>query len=128
MAYVSQSLKKELAPAIKAVLKKYKMKGSIAVDNHSTLVVNLKSGAIDFQKDFQNECSTTGKYHYQVNPYWFQDHYKGAAKAFLTELLAAMKPADKWFDNSDPMTDYFHTAYYVDVNIGKWNQEYEVAA
>jgi len=43
-------------------------------------------------------------------------------------LLAAMKPADKWFDNSDPMTDYFHTAYYVDVNIGKWNQEYEVAA
>ena len=52
MAYVSQSLKKQLAPAIKAVLKKYKMKGSIAVDNHSTLVVNLKSGAIDFQKDY----------------------------------------------------------------------------
>ena len=32
MAYVSQSLKKQLAPAIKAVLKKYKMKGSIAVN------------------------------------------------------------------------------------------------
>ena len=52
MAYVSQQLKKELAPSIKSVLKKYKMKGSIAVDNHSTLVVNLKSGAIDFQKDY----------------------------------------------------------------------------
>ena len=41
MAYVSQEMKKELAPAIKAVLKKYRMKGSIAVNNHSTLEVNL---------------------------------------------------------------------------------------
>ena len=55
MAYVSQQLKKELVPSIKSVLKKYKMKGSIAVDNHSTLVVNLKSGAIDFQKDYNGE-------------------------------------------------------------------------
>ena len=124
MAYVSQSLKKQLAPAIKAVLKKYKVKGSIAVNNHSTLVVNLKSGAVDFQKDYNGE----GAHHYQINPYWFQDHYEGAAKSFLTELLAAMKPEDVWFDNSDPMTDYFHTAYYVDVNIGRWNQQYEVTA
>ncbi len=124
MAYVSQSLKKQLAPAIKAVLKKYKMKGSIAVDNHSTLVVNLKSGAIDFQKDYNGE----GAHHYQINPYWFQNHYEGAAKSFLTELLAAMKPEDVWYDNTDAMIDYFDTAYYVDVNIGRWNQQYEVTA
>ena len=24
------------------------------------------------------------------------------------------------------MTDYFNTAYYVDINIGKWNKPYEV--
>lgn len=124
MAYVSQSLKKQLAPAIKAVLKKYKMKGSIAVDNHSTLVVNLKSGAIDFQKDYNGE----GAHHYQINPYWFQNHYEGAAKSFLTELLAAMKPEDVWYDNTDAMIDYFDTAYYVDINIGRWNQQYEVTA
>ena len=124
MAYVSQSLKKQLAPAIKAVLKKYKMKGSIAVNNHSTLVVNLKSGAIDFQKDYNGE----GAHHYQINPYWFQNHYEGAAKSFLTELLAAMKPEDVWYDNTDAMIDYFDTAYYVDVNIGRWNQQYEVTA
>lgn len=124
MAYVSQQLKRELAPSIKAVLKKYKMKGSIAVNNHSTLVVNLKSGVIDFHK----EASKENGHHWQVNPYWFESHYEGAAKSFLTELFAAMKPADKWFDKSDPMIDYFHTAYYVDVNIGRWNQPYEVSA
>jgi MarR-like DNA-binding transcriptional regulator SgrR of sgrS sRNA len=47
MAYVSQQDKKELAPAIKKVLSKYGMKGSISIRNHSTLQVTLQSGAID---------------------------------------------------------------------------------
>ena len=47
MAYMSQERKKELAPAIKSVLKKYNMKGSISVRHYSTLVVTIKSGALD---------------------------------------------------------------------------------
>jgi hypothetical protein len=120
MAFVSQELKKKLAPGIKGVLKKYKMKGSIAVDNHSTLVVNLKSGSIDFEKDSNSDNG----YHYQINPYWCHEHFGGVAKDFLVELLAAMKPADVWYDNSDAMIDYFDTAYYVNINVGQWNKEY----
>tara|TARA_Y100001963_G_scaffold128274_1_gene182402 strand:+ start:848 stop:1222 length:375 start_codon:yes stop_codon:yes gene_type:complete len=123
MAYVSQELKKELAVGIKKVLKKYKVKGSIAVRHHSTLVVNLKSGAVDFQKDYLSDQ----KVHYSINPYHYQSHFEGKAKAFLTELEAAIK-SDKWFDKSDIMTDYFHTAYYWDVNIGKFNKDYVVEA
>ena len=123
MAYVSQELKKELAVGIKKVLKKYKVKGSIAVRHHSTLVVNLKSGAVDFQKDYLSDQ----KVHYSINPYHYQSHFEGKAKAFLTELEAAVK-SDKWFDKSDIMTDYFHTAYYWDVNIGKFNKDYVVEA
>ena len=48
MAYISQEDKKALAPAIKAVLKKYGVKGSIAINHHSSLVVNIKSGVLDF--------------------------------------------------------------------------------
>ena len=48
MAYVSQEKKSSLAPAIKAVLKKYKVKASIAVRNHSTLVVNIREGEVPF--------------------------------------------------------------------------------
>ena len=47
MAYVSQEMKKDLAPQIKAVLKKYGLKGSIGVRHHSSLVVNIKSGILD---------------------------------------------------------------------------------
>jgi hypothetical protein len=61
--------------------------------------------------------------HDQVNPYHFQNHYDGVAKEFLTEAFQALKAAD-WYDESDAMTDYFNTAYYVDVNIGKWDKPY----
>ena len=113
---------------------KYKVKGSLSVNNHSTIVLTLKSGAIDFIGNSNKVCGNdfyqvqrgfkpnTNGYD-QVNPYWFQDHYDGKAKAFLTEAFKALKSAD-WYDKSDAMTDYFNTAYYVDVNIGKWNKSY----
>jgi hypothetical protein len=118
MAYVSQEDKKKLAPAIKAVLKKYNMKGSIAVRHHSTLVVNLKAGAIDFGE------YSHGDGYIQVNPYWIDTHYAGVAKKFLNELLNAMKGAD-YFNNDDAMTDYFSRSHYTDINIGTWNTPYQ---
>jgi hypothetical protein len=117
MAYVSQQDKKELAPAIKKVLSKYGMKGSISIRNHSTLQVTLQSGAIDF-KDYSH-----GDGYIQVNTYHIDAHYSGKAKAFLNELLAAMK-GPKYFNNDDAMTDYFHRSHYTDINVGKWNKPY----
>lgn len=118
MAYVSQQMKAELAPAIKAILKKYGVKGSLAVQNHSTLVLNIKSGKIDFEK-----LSTSDNFNYQVNPYWAHEHYTGKAKKFLVEVIAAMK-GPKFFDHSDTMTDYFHVSHYIDINLGRWNKPY----
>ena len=42
MAYISQEEKKELAPAIKAVAKKYGRKVTIGIRNHMDLVVKVK--------------------------------------------------------------------------------------
>ena len=52
MAYIGQKEKKELAPQIKAVLKKYKMKGTIKINNHMTLVVTCQSGDLNFNENF----------------------------------------------------------------------------
>ena len=140
MAYMSQERKQSLTPAIKAVLKKYGVKASIAVRHHSTLVVNIKSGKIDFIENYietDNKLVHGGKMSQDqigyirknksldVNPYWFQEHFSGKAKAFLTEVFTGMKAAG-WYDRSDAMTDYFDTAYYVDVNIGSWKKPYSV--
>src|SRR6056300_946249 len=117
MAYVSQEDKKALAPQIKKVLNKYGMKGSISIRHHSTLVVTLQSGEIDFGE------YTHGDGYIQVNVYHIERHYKGKAQKFLTELLAAMK-GPGWFDKSDSMTDYFHVKHYCDINVGKYNKPY----
>jgi hypothetical protein len=116
MAYVSQAKKAQLAPAIRAVLKKYDMKGTIAVRHHSSLVVNLKQGPIDF-----------GDSYIQVNTYWIDTHYTGKARDFLNELKAAMEGPD-FFNEDDAMTDYFHRSHYVDINVGQWNKPYALAA
>jgi hypothetical protein len=121
---------------LKPILAKYKVNGSLSVRNHSTIVLTLKSGAIDFIGNSNRVCGndfyqvqrgfkpTTSGYD-QVNPYWFQDHYDGDAKAFLTEAMNALKSAD-WYDESNAMIDYFNIAYYVDINIGKWDSPYIV--
>jgi hypothetical protein len=112
MAYVSQDDKRKLTPAIKAVLNKYGMKASISVRHHSTLVVTLRSGNIDF--------GTTDA---DVNVYWIDQHYTGTARNFLNELLDAMKGPD-YFNDDDAQTDYFSRSHYTDINIGKWNKPY----
>ena len=118
MAYISQDEKSKLSPAIKAILKKYDMKGSIGIRHHSTLFVNLSAGSIDF-----------GAEYIQVNEHHIEtsERYDATAKAFLTELAAAMRGPD-WYDRSDTMTDYFHVAHYVSINVGKWNKPYVCTA
>ena len=112
MAWVSQEDKAKLSPAIKAVLDKYGMKGSIAVRNHMSLVVTVKSGPIDFGGDSID-----------VNTYWIDEHYKGQARQFLNGLHRAMMGPD-WFCNDDAQTDYFHRSHYCDIHIGRWDKPY----
>lgn len=133
MAYVSQEMKKAKAPAIKSILKKYGIKGTVSVRNHSTLTVTLTEGKMDFV----GEANRTNRElagargdrvyeiegHYDVNVYHIDSQYKGRMHSFFSELLKAMRGTD-WFDHSDSMTDYFHTAFYTDISVGRWNRPY----
>ena len=131
MAYVSQEMKKALTPAIKAVLKKHRVKATISVYNHSTICVNISTGAIDFigEQNKQNKeiASRRGTPFYesdgyiQVNPYYPEQYGDGAE--LIAELVDAMKGPD-YFCDDDSMTDYFHRSHYTDINIGKWNKPY----
>ena len=133
MAYMSQDRKSALSPAIKAVLKKYGVKGSLAVRNHSTLVLNIKSGPIDFISNLNKVCAVApgadryGAYRpavgsIDVNPYHYRDHFDGKALAFLSEVMPVMNNGNH--DNSDIQSDYFDIGWYIDVNIGSWNKPY----
>ena len=142
MAYVSQDMKAKLAPTIKAICKRYGIKASIAVRHHSTLVLNIRQGSIDF---IENYIQTDAAKHYgnkmsedqvayirknrflDVNTYWVKDHYSGKAKEFLVAMIAAMEGPD-FFNEDDAQTDYFHRSHYIDINIGTWNKPYALEA
>lgn len=132
MAYMNQERKAKLAPAIKSILKRYGVKGTIAVRNHMTLVLNIKSGSLDFIKDYNETVgSQPGGFRLgspattslDINPYWYKEHFSNKViRKFLDEILAAMNVGNH--DNSDSQTDYFDVGWYVDVNVGNWNKPY----
>ena len=137
MAYVSQEMKKQLAPQIKAVLKKYGMKGTIAVSNHSKLVVNLKEGKLDLigQANLDNKARAerTGdrffeiEGNYQANPYSAHNSGNVIIAKFFKDLVAAMNGVGSDignYDNSDVMTDYFDVGWYIGINVGDYGKPY----
>lgn len=128
MAYMSQERKAAIAPVVKAICKKYGIKASMAVRHHSTLVLNIKSGSIDFIGNY-NERTTNpnghAKTYIDVNPYWYNDHFTGVALDFMKEVFAAMNTGNH--DRSDIQSDYFDVGWYVDVNVGRWDKPYEFA-
>jgi hypothetical protein len=134
MAYMDQERKQKLAPQIKRVLKKYGMKGTIATQHHSALVVNIKSGPLDIignmiQMDAENQGYWKDREvptNIQVNEHWIERNYSGEVLDFLTEIKEAMDgcPEFQNHNRSDLMTDYHDVGWYTYINVGRWDKPY----
>lgn len=134
MAYIGATEVKAIREALKARFPEFKFgcrkgSGSLSVD------VVIKSGPIDFIGDYTSKGISQDNAEYvrksgyiQVNQYWMDSCYSGEALAMLEEVMKIIKtaPARGWYDNSDAMTDYFDTAFYIHLNIGEWNKPYTV--
>ena len=129
MAYIRQEDKKKLAPKIKAVLKKYGVKGSISIRHNSTLIVTLKEGALDLVGE-ENAARKRraernwDKFHPVQSDFQISPEYQNDRSPFFNELADAMK-GDKWYENSDVMNDYYDTGYYMEISVGKYNKPYQ---
>lgn len=134
MAFMSQEKKAKLAPKIKQICDKHGVKATLGVQHHSTLVLNVRSGKIDFIDSFNRVCGDPmrprpahlpfqpAKNHLDVNPYWYHEHFDGAALNFLKEVIPAMNEGNH--DRSDISTDYFDVGWYISIHIGKWDRPY----
>ena len=105
MAYMSQEMKKKMAPGIKAVLKKYGVKGSISVRHYSTIVVTLTEGSLDLKE--------------HPNIFWLKRDYEGQILSFYEELREAM--SIDYYNRSDSMSDYYDVSYYRAIKVGGKN-------
>jgi hypothetical protein len=140
MAYMNQDRKATIAAAVKPILAKYGVKGTLSTDRYS-ITLTLRDGYVDFVADMNDtrydvlngdrvvdkaRLRTEG---FEVNPYWYQEAYKPGSEAvqFLDEVIPAMKAAD-YFDHSDISTDYFDCSYYFHIKVGRWNKPYVCTA
>ena len=121
MAYIG----KEDVAAIRSELKqafpnwKFSVRkgaGSLSVD------VTIQQGTANFE----------GKSYTQVNQYWIDSHWTNAEDAMVLKKISEImhnapgRAGGKvFFDESDAMTDYFHTAFYTHLSIGSWDRAYE---
>jgi len=120
MAYMS----KENAALIRNALKKAfpNIKFAVRKDTHS-IHVTIASSDIDFS-DLNKEGVWGVKGYAQINQFHLYQY--GRHEALLAKIIHIIKtaPADKWYDRSDSMTDYFDTAFYIHLNVGAWDKPY----
>jgi hypothetical protein len=120
MAYISKEDVQAIRQELKAQFPRWKFgvrkgSGSLSVD------VNILQGT----------CAFEGKDYAQVNQYWIKDHWQDEAdREALIKINEIMHNAPGraggkvFFDESDAMTDYFHTAFYTHLSIGQWDKKY----
>ena len=76
--------------------------------------------------DFEAFTKESGYIHHSVNHYWIEKE-KGLtdrAREVMTNVRDFVMSYN--YDNSDPMTDYFCTNFYLTLGIGKWSTPYKV--
>ena len=137
MAYMNQARKAVIKANLDKALKGTGVKYSLKCSNLS-ITCTIKSAPVDFIANSNETCgadfyqtsrgfqtNTTG--YDQVNHYHYRDHYSGKAKELMTKIVTAIYSGD-YYDRSDAQTDYFDTAYYAHINIGKWDKPFVVTA
>ena len=139
MAYMSQDHKKEINANLKPILKRIGLKGRLSVNNHSTLVLKITEGSVDFltyynehgrkQRELRPEYGPWSDVdHTDVNIYWYKDHFDEFAAGVIEEILEVMNGKNtsrKNYDDSDSQTDYFSVGWYNEIRIGTWNKPYK---
>lgn len=104
MAYMNQQKKKQISEALKQAFPDYRF--SLSVRHHMTIVVKIKKCPLFTASENQ-----------LINNYWYEQHLQKNQANFISSLLVTIKKAGDWYDNSETMTDYFNTAFYIDLIV-----------
>ena len=135
MAYISTPEVAAIRKQLKEQLPQYKF--SVKRDHTSSVTVAFMKGPAfkEFVYRDRNGDNVAGDIntHEQLNHYHAEYFYGEKNGAIIKKVEKIIKTApylegvgDLWFDKSDSMSDYFHTAYYLSIHVGKWDKPYQV--
>ena len=132
MAYVNQELKARIKAALKPIMPA-DWKWSLAVRNHSTIVLTISAAPADLlgeiERCAQANAEREGRQNYfrkdgghaDLNVYHFRRALDEHVELFA-RIIDALNTDN--FDNSDLMSDYHHVGHYVTVQIGRWDKAF----
>lgn len=136
MAYVDQSKKALIAAALKPVMP-VGWKWSLAVQNHSTIVLTIASAPIDLlaevlrvvneraerrgDRQFDSKTFTN----FDVNHYHLDTAFDGELLETFRKIVDALNTNNH--DRSDIQSDHFDVGHYVAVKLGRWNKPFVVS-
>jgi len=130
MAFISTEEVRAIRNALKAEFPKYRF--SVKKQHHSKVDVSVVKGPAfekftkwDRYENKEVEINLNEGYH-TVNQHWIKESAGEKNASFFEKVVNIIKKApgtveggEEWFDKSDSMTDYFHTAFYFSVEVGK---------
>lgn len=113
MAYIDSKTIKKFRDAIKAEYPASKgWKWSVTGHNHSSVKASLMAYPKGYI--FPGRAS--------VNHFWLDESGYGKKEIAVLKKVKEILHSEHW-DKSDIMTDYFNCAYYVTMEIGKWDRD-----
>lgn len=118
MAYVTTTQVKQTREALKLAFPDFKFMVRKGNGGSSSINVSIMSGPLDFDNPKGGRT---------VNPYHVGSQYEFHVIPFLEAVIKVIKYGSErqYYDNSNPMTDYFDTAFYLDVELGRWGKPYQ---
>ena len=137
MAYISTDDVKHIRNTLKKELPQYKF--SVVRDHTSSVTIALMKGPAFKDYEYFDRYAQETKIgnlsdgeHHQINQHWLEEFYGKENAKILDKIhvIAKTAPAKNggkvWYNDSDAMIDYFDIAYYIHINVGKWNKQYEI--
>ncbi|MDB2315461.1 hypothetical protein N9V27_00640 [bacterium] len=131
MAYLSAKDTQAIRKELKVQFPEFRF--NVSKRSGGACVVTITSGPTDFSDIYRQDAYGDDGY-CQVNVYHIKGDNYNKHTEFLADVLNVIKTAPAkgegfhkgrgWFDESDSMSDYFHTAFYIDLNIGQYSKPY----
>lgn len=128
MAYMSQEKKRAIAAALKKVVPK-DWKYSLAVRNHSTLVMTISSAPVNLIPTYfvdPEGLEKVPRTEAHVNLHWLETVYADSPEVLeqMQQIKAVLNDGN--WNKSDLQADYHNVGWYVYLYVGRWNKPFKV--
>ena len=125
MAYISATEVKAIREELKKEFPKYRFsvrKGSGGLSAEVSITKGPK-GLMETVGETYQGAGYQQINHYHTNMY---GEYQGLFDKIVKIVKTApAKVGRGWYDNSDIMTDYFDTAFYIHIQVGRYGKGYQ---